>query len=435
MRMDRFGLPTHGHYLLRNARVPVSACRGLALRDAEPATGLATADIAVADGRIVAEVPGPADHVADLRGRLVLPCFVDMHVHLDKAHTVSRTGMSSGGLPDAVRRSVADAANRDDADLAYRMRFSLRCAHAHGTGAIRTHLDTPETPAESPAWRVFEDLKQEWRGRIDLQAAALMSIERAEADDFFERARQVAAFGGVLGAFIAPAAASAARLERFLAAAGENGLDVDFHVDETLDPDARGVEAIADAVLRTGFAGRVTVGHCCSLATMDENAALAILDKVAAAGIHVVSLPLTNLFLMDRSSGRTPRRRGLTLVQEMRHRAISVSFASDNVRDAFFPHGDFDMLEVLRMAVRAAHLEAAPQDWLASVTTAPAAAMGIAAPVLAPGRAADFVLYLARDWTELFSRPQADRIVVRDGAPLAPGLPDADEHEPARLPA
>lgn len=424
--MERFSLPEKGRYRLLNARVPAALCSGIALRERQ-ADGLARADLVVDGGRFASDSAGRPALEIDLGGRLVLPGFVDMHVHLDKAFTVQRTGMAAGGLADAVRLSMQDAPNRTEGDLRERMERGLRSALAHGAVAMRTHLDTPGLPADSIAWHVYAEQRAKWAGRIALQAVALMAIERAEDSDLAERFSQIARLGGVAGAFISSGSATPERLDSFLAEAARHGLDVDFHVDETLDPEADGLRLIAEAVLRTGYDRRVVAGHCCALAAKPRDEAMRILDRVAEACVHVVSLPLTNLFLMDRAPATTPLRRGLTLVHEMRARGIPVSFASDNVRDPFFPHGDFDMLEVLRTAVRAGHLEDALGGWIEAAFTTPAAAIGIASGRVAPGSRADAIVFRARDWIELMSRPHTDRLVIRDGALLAAGSPDFDE--------
>jgi len=136
---------------------------------------------------------------------------------------------------------------------------------------------------------------------------------------------------------------------------------------------------------------------------------------------------MCNLYLQDRRTDRTPRNRGVTLVHEMKARGIKVSFASDNTRDPFYAYGDLDMLEVLRQATRIAHLDHSGDDWVTSVTTTPAAVCGFEAASLAEGAPADLVLFRAREWTELFSRPQMDRIVLRDGASIDRTLPDYAE--------
>ena len=155
--------------------------------------------------------------------------------------------------------------------------------------------------------------------------------------------------------------------------------------------------------------------------------ALATLDLVARADLSVVSLPMCNLYLQGRGAGRTPRWRGITLVHEMKARGIRVSFASDNTRDPFYAYGDLDMLEVMREATRIGQLDHSDADWTHAFTTNPARAAGFPAPSLEPGAPADLVICRARTWTELFARPQSDRIVLRAGRPIDRTLPDYAE--------
>ncbi|MEM1315026.1 MAG: amidohydrolase family protein, partial [Pseudomonadota bacterium] len=213
----------------------------------------------------------------------------------------------------------------------------------------------------------------------------------------------------------------------FFETAGARALAADFHTDETLDPASETLRAIAEAVIRTGFDAPVVAGHCCSLSTQDEKRALETLDLVAEAGVSMISLPLCNLYLQDRVPGRTPRHRGVTLVHEAAERGIPVAFASDNTRDPFYAYGDLDMLEVMREATRIAHLDHAGEDWPLAFTRAPAAICGVEAPSLAQGAPADLVLCRARSWTELLSRPQSDRIVIRDGRVIDRAPPDYAE--------
>jgi cytosine deaminase len=86
-----------------------------------------------------------------------------------------------------------------------------------------------------------------------------------------------------------------------------------------------------------------------------------------------------------------------------------------------------DMLEVLREATRIGHLDHSAPDWVNAVLGNPARACALPAPSLAPGEPADLVIFKARNWTELFARPQSDRIVLRDGVQIDRRLPDYAE--------
>ena len=180
------------------------------------------------------------------------------------------------------------------------MDFALRCAFAHGTRAIRTHLDSIP-PQDDITWPVFRDIRADWSGRVDLQGVCLVGIDRvADSDEFRKIADTVKASDGVLGTVTFPDPDLGERLRQFFKMAEARGLDADFHVDETLDASVRTLRVIAEVVLETGFQASVTVGHCCSLSTQPEAEALSTLDLVAKAGINVVSLPLCNLYLQDR---------------------------------------------------------------------------------------------------------------------------------------
>lgn len=380
------------------------------------------------DGGVIGDGPGVP---VDMGGAMVLPCFIDMHSHLDKGHIWPRSPNPDGTFMGALTTVGADRAARwTAADVRARMDFSLRCAYSHGTRAIRTHLDSIP-PQDDISFGVFCDMRDDWRGRIDLQAACLIGAGEFSTDGAFRHtADLVASSGGVLGMVTYALPDIAARIRAFLGMAAERGLSVDFHVDETLDATSNTLKMIAQAVLDTGFSAPVVVGHCCSVSAMHEADALATLDVVARAGLHVVSLPMCNLYLQDRQAGRTPRMRGITLVHEMRARGINVSFASDNTRDPFYAYGDMDMLEVLREATRIGQLDHSGPGWVQTALANPARACGFAAPSLAPGSPADLILFRARDWNELYARPQFDRIVMRGGVAIDRRLPDYAELDP-----
>ena len=383
-----------------------------------------------------AKIEADASTAVDMGGAMVLPCFTDMHTHLDKGHIWPRSPNPDGTFTGALTTVGADRAARWTArDVARRMEFALRCAHAHGTRAIRTHLDAI-APQDAISFPVFAEMRARWAGRIDLQAACLVGAgDFSTGAAFRQTADIVAEHGAVLGMVTYPMADIAIRIRDFLGMAAERGLSADFHVDETQDATSNTLRAIAEAVIETGFAAPVVVGHCCSVARMHETEAMETLDLVARAGLHVVSLPMCNMYLQDRQAGRTPRSRGITLVHEMKARGINVSFASDNTRDPFYAYGDLDMLEVLREATRIAHLDHAAPDWVQAFIGNPAQACGFAVPSLAVGAPADLVIFRARNWSELLSRPQSDRIVLRGGRAIDRTLPDYAELDDLMEPA
>ncbi len=424
-------------YRLANARIPLDLAPDLRLPVSPDR--LASADLVVESGRIARIAPpggSGADGLPslDLRDGLAMPRFVDMHTHLDKGHIVERAPNPDGTFLGARPTVAADReANWSAADLRVRMDFALRSAFAHGTGAIRTHLDCAGKQT-AITWPVFDEMRAEWAGRIALQAVALFPYEYVGDDEgqFRSIVETVARHGGVLGGLTfmgyRPDERLDRALDRMMQAAAAHGLDLDFHVDESESLEACSLEHIADAALRKRFPGRITAGHCCSLALFPEEDRRRVIDKVGEAGIAIVSLPMCNMYLQDRQPGRTPRWRGVAPVHELAEAGVTVAVASDNTRDPFYAYGDLDMIEVFSEATRILQLDHSGHPWIRLLGPAPAGIMGLErSGSIREGGPADLVLVSARDLGELVTRPQADRIVLVAGRAIDTTPPDYRE--------
>lgn len=424
--------PESDRYSLHQARVPQAVlgdCDGLGQADGE---GSFLLDLSIEAGRITAIAPtspSPGDAPSlDLQGRQLWPGFVDIHTHLDKGHIWPRSPNPDGSFDGALATAIADSSQHWTPDeLLARMDFSLRCAYAHGTVALRTHLDSAGELA-AQGFAVFQELQQRWRDRLTLQAASLVSLDHYQGAAGERLADLVAEAGGLLGGVTFPSSELDEQLDRLLDLARDRQLDLDLHVDESLEPSDRTLQQVAAAVQRKGFTGKVLCGHCCSLSVQPEAELPIQLQAVQAAGLGIVSLPLCNSYLQDRQTGRTPRLRGIAPVQEIRTAGIPLCLSSDNTRDPFYAYGDLDMVEVFRESVRIGQLDHPWLPWPAAVTCTPADWMGLVDQGrVAIGARADFVIFNARSFTELLARPQSDRLIVRNGRAIAPQLPDYAE--------
>jgi cytosine deaminase len=355
-----------------------------------------------------------------------------VHTHIDKGQIWQRAQNPDGTHTGARTAVMADRdKNWSREDVARRMDFALRCAFAHGTGALRTHIDS--YPKQTPiSWPLFAEMREHWKGRIALQAVSLCPIDVVNDEAVFrDLVNTVAKHGGIVGGLTfmgeAPNAKTDTMLDKVFQAASANGLDLDFHVDESDSPHARSLGQIADAALRHKFKGRIVAGHCCSLALADDNERATIIAKVAEAGISVVSLPMCNMYLQDRMAGRTPRWRGVAPLHELDAAGVTVMVASDNARDPFYAYGDLDMLEVYREATRILHFDHSERPWLKTVAATPGEVMGLPNGRMAAGAPAGLVLTRARTINELLSRPQTDRVVLCAGKQIDRTVPDYRE--------
>ncbi|MCW5237930.1 amidohydrolase family protein [Verminephrobacter eiseniae] len=360
----------------------------------------------------------PSAVQAPARGML-LSALVEAHAHIDKNYTVQEVGAAQGNLFAAIERMDKHRAGWSAAALRQRMERALHEAWLSGTRALRTHIDwvRPEPPA---ALALFEALRNEWRGRIELQFVSLTPLDLfADLAAGARIAREVRRAAGVLGAFVYRNHGIAGKLGRLFDLAQQHGLGLDLHVDEGLDPDACGLRSIAELVHARNFRQGVVCGHCCSLALQDEAVADATLVLCAQAGIHIVALPTTNLYLQG-AWERTPVPRGITRIREAAARGLRASLATDNVQDAFYPYGGYDLLEIFGLGVQLAHLAPAI-EWLDAITVSPARALGLAWDGrIAPGCPADLVLLAASAEHELIGARGRRRSVIRAGQILEP---------------
>jgi cytosine/creatinine deaminase len=370
------------------------------------------------------------DRIIDADHGIIFPGFVECHTHLDKGHIWPRRANPDGSFMGALNNVGLDReAHWTAQDVETRMEFSLRTAYTHGVTAIRTHLDSIGNQIDI-SWPVFAAMRERWEDRITLQATPLFAIDSA-LDPAHMKAviAAVKAHGsGIIGAVTYMSPGLDEGLNILFKAAMEHGWDLDFHVDESNDPAARSLEQIALTAIKFNFKGKILCGHCCSLSLQGEEDEKRIIALVKQAGISIVSLPMCNMYLQDRQSARTPRWRGVTSLHELKAAGVPVMISSDNTRDPFYAYGDLDTLEVFREATRIAHLDHPFGNWIESMTCGPASIMGLTNPArISGGSPADLILFKARNWTELLSRPQSNRIVIRKGKAISTELPDYRE--------
>ncbi|HET7837960.1 MAG TPA: cytosine deaminase [Variovorax sp.] len=429
-----FQPPRASRHALRNVRAPRCLVQPALAGDTDD--DLVAIDLLIDDGRIAAiDLAGrmPAEWGPDLDASMVLPGLVDCHTHLDKGHIWPRQANPTGDGAGASAATMRDRqANWNAEDVRRRMEFGLATAYAKGVVAISTHLDSL-APQASISFPVLREVRERWAGRIDLQVSSIAPLDIFLTDEGRRLADIVAESGGKLGCVTRSTAFPSETmppdldeaLVRVFTLAGERGLDLDLHVDESTDPRARALIRVARHAVAQGFKGRILCGHVTSLALQTDEFIEETIAACRDAGIDIVSLPTVNMYLQDRSPGaRTPRWRGVTVLHEMKARGLRVAVAGDNCRDPFHAYGDHDMLDTFTQAVKILHLDHPLGDWIRAATETPAAIMGIDRGVLRAGAPADLLVLKARNYSEMLSRTQFDRTVLRAGQAIDTTLPD-----------
>lgn len=397
------------------------------LRNARLADGQAV-DVHV-DGGVIAEVAAASSPVPDgfesddLDGWLLLPAPAEPHAHLDKALTAEEIPNPAGDLPGAVEAWAAAAADGrlSEESLVERASAAVELLIARGVTAVRSHVNTT-LDAGVEGVRALHEVRRRFEGLVDLQIVALTGKPITGADGAEGRAVLDAALEegvDVVGGCPHLDSDPLAAMEVAFAAARDAALPVDLHTDETLDPTMLNLLDMARAVQSTGFAHPVAASHCVSLGMAPPETQAAVAAEAAAAGIAVITLPQTNLYLQGR--GRpvaTPR--GLTAIDALEGAGALVAAGADNVQDPFNLVGRSDPLETAALLVMAAHRS--PEAAYDMVSNGARRAMGLAPVRFEPGDPADFLAIDAPSVRAAIADAPMSRRVWRRGRMTASSL-------------
>ncbi|WP_327148103.1 amidohydrolase family protein [Nocardia sp. NBC_01329] len=403
----------------------------LLLRNARIDDATAPVDIAVTDGVITGIGPAPAATATaeiDCAGRVVIPGLVESHVHLDKALLDGERANPDGTLAGAIAITAELKREFTPASIRDRARRVLEQAITHGTTVIRAHPDVDPIVGLLGVHTLLE-LREEFRGRIDLQIVAFPQEGIFRAPGTRELLREALRDGAdVIGGctYNEHSVAECRRhIDLVFDLAAEFEVPVDLHADfadDTTDPRFALADYIAEVTDRTGMAGRVTIGHATSLAARPPEDRRRVLFRLADAGVAVVPLPATDMFLGGRGDTASIRR-GIAPVRELWAAGVRTAYSSNNIRNAFTPYGNADLLDIGLFLAQTSHL-AGPADLarvLGMATYEAAAVIGIAQSYgLRVGAAADLVVLSSHRVADaLLDRPdrcyvvKAGRVVAR----------------------
>ncbi|HWN31907.1 MAG TPA: amidohydrolase family protein [Pseudonocardia sp.] len=386
------------------------------LRGVRTAAG-ALVDVRCADGLVTSVRPaGPAPLAADeldLAGWTVLASAVEPHAHLDKALSWSASHPPHGDLLSAIDSWRRYAGQLASADILRRARQALEGYLAAGFTAVRSHVDILGDNADPLCGvRALLELREELRGVLDLQVCVLSSFltETARIDEALRLGVDV------LGGCPHLAEDPVAEVTRLLDLAEHRGVPVDLHTDEQLNPRMLSIVELARQVRARGLRQRVTASHCVSLGSLPDSRLVEVIDEVRAAGLGIVTLPITNLYLQGWQSAR-PVPRGIAPVRELLAAGVTVAAGADNLRDPFNPMGRADPFETTSLLVTAAHLD--EKQALRAVTDAGRELLGLPPAGVTPGAAADLVAVEAESLTDVLAGSGGSRVVLRAGRVVA----------------
>jgi cytosine deaminase len=378
------------------------------------------ADIAIAGGRIrrIAERiadKGAREIVAD--GRVVIPGLVESHFHLDKALLGAGAPATAGTVEGAIR-ATAEAKRRFTVeDIAGRARRALEMAIRHGTTAMRTHVEV-DPIVGLKGMEALLPLQREFAWAIDLQICVFPQEGIFKAPGTEALMREALAMGGqAVGGVPYNDLDPLDHIQLVFDLAREFDRDVDFHLDFADEPEHLHIRQVVAETIARGWQGRVVAGHMTELAALDADVLEPLAARIAAAGISVLVLPATDLYLMGRRDVKNVRR-GVAPLRPLLAAGVNVAVSTNNVQNPFTPFGDADLLRMANLLANACHLGTVEDLCLALRLATEGGARALRLPDfgLVEGARADLVLLDCHEPAAAVAAIPERLVVVKNGA-------------------
>ena len=391
-----------------------------------------TSDVRIVNGKfkeIAPELTSVAnEQVIDGKGNVLLPPFVDSHVHLDATLTAGQPEWNeSGTLFDGIRIWSERKQDLTKEDVKKRARKTIENMVGHGIQHVRSHVDV--TDPQLIAAQALLELREELKDQIDLQLVAFPQegiLSYPHGRELMEQAvKEGLDVVGGIPHFEFTTEYGWQSVHFLMALADKYDRLVDVHCDEIDDPASRNLEVLATEAYERGMKDRVTASHTTAMGSYNNAYTYKLFRLLKMSDINFVSNPLVNVHLGGRFD-TYPKRRGVTRIKELTKAGINVSFGEDDVQDPWNPLGNGNMLDVVTMGVYIAHLMGYHQlqDAFNYVTYNGAKTMHISDQYgIEVGKPANCILLNAKDFYNALNKHVEVLYNIRHGKILAETKP------------
>ncbi|ACO79182.1 Cytosine deaminase protein [Azotobacter vinelandii CA] len=309
----------------------------------------------------IAAQPAPAEaggDELDAAGNLVVPPFVEPHIHLDATLTAGEPAWNmSGTLFEGIERWAERKALVTHEDIKTRAKKAIDMLVEHGIQHVRTHVDV--TDPTLAALKAMLEVREETRHLIDLQIVAFPQ----EGIESYQGGRELMTEAIALGAdvvggiphFENTREQGVGSIKFLMDLAERTGCLVDVHCDETDDPQSRFLEVLAEEARVRDMGERVTASHTTAMGSWDNAYCSKLFRLLKLSRINFVSCPTESIHLQGRFD-TFPKRRGLTRVAELDRAGLNVCFGQDSIVDPWYPLGNGNILRILEAGLHICHM-------------------------------------------------------------------------------
>ncbi len=389
--------------------------------------GQSPVDIHIADGAITGV--SPHDPVltgsgeVDGRGRLGLPAFSDVHVHLDS----TRIGLpfrEHTGAPGVWGMMLNDRNNwrKPEVPLSTTVALTLERMIAHGTTRVRSYAQI-DVDCKLEKFEAVLAAKEKFASSAEVQIMAFpqagLLIEPGTAH-YLEEALKLGAtvMGGIDPCQLDRDPAK--HLDIVFGLAEKYQVDVDIHLHEPGHLAQFSAELIMERTRALGMEGRVTLSHAYELGNISDAATSRLMESMSALDISWATVA-------PAVSGKQFNLAAMTQA------GIRVGLGEDGQRDYWSPYGNCDLLSRtwqlafthgLRQDELIEHAAAIATWGGATIMDRSLSRLASTAdrPGFRVGDRADLVLLAGETVTSAVMDLGNDRTVIHDGRVVAEGL-------------
>ena len=324
-------------------------------------------DILIDDGKFTAIGPhleAEAAETIDLQGCLVVPPYVDPHIHLDYVYTAMRQGAlnGTGTLFEGIQRWSETKAGATVEEVKERARKAVREEMLQGVQYIRTHADV--TDPSMTSLKALLELKEELKDILTIQIVSFPQegmYAYSNGAELVEEGLKMGAdcVGGIPHYELAREFGEKS-VHKAVELAVKYDKLIDLHCDETDDDQSRFLELLTALTYMEGIGDRTTASHTCSFGSANGAYAFRLMKTLVKAKLNFISCPTENIYLEGRQD-TYPKRRGLTRVKELNDAGINVCFAQDSIADPWYPLGNGNLMNVLDNGIHICQIMSFPE--------------------------------------------------------------------------
>ncbi|SCX32468.1 amidohydrolase family protein [Agrobacterium rosae] len=298
------------------------------LRDIHVEAGRITSIEAVGSDRVSASV-------IDIAGDLLVPGFVEGHIHLDTSfygdtwmpHRPCTNGFDVHERVAFQAENMAVAAPIDK-----RARDQLDLCIGNGTLHMRSHVMVDGSVGLKSLETILA-VREDYKDLIDIQLVAFPQSGILKSPGTPELLDEAIKLGADLVGGLDPASFDRdvnGHLDVVFGVAEKHGVDIDIHLHDAGSMGAFTIEEICARTVALGMQGHVAVSHAYGLGDLAPDATRKIAATIARSGVSI----MTN----------APGHHNFPPVALLRREGVTVFSGSDNIRDSWWPYGDGDML-------------------------------------------------------------------------------------------